>query len=110
MGGCFGKIADWLDPLLCPFLAAAIAVADVKDRVISVSLETYNCNDLAVACFRIESNDDLVATAQSPFALGNAIEAPHLILSIGVEEVLTLPAVAANRDPLADEIVGCDPD
>ena len=108
MGGCFGKIADWLDPLLCPFLAAAIVVTDVKDCVIGVLLEAYNCNDLAVACFRIESNEDLVAAAQSPFALGNAIEAPHLILSICVEEMLTLPAVAADRDPLADEIVRCD--
>ena len=30
---------DWLDPLLGPFLAAAILVTDVKDCVIRVSLE-----------------------------------------------------------------------
>ena len=57
------------NPSLHPFLAGAILVTDVKNCVIRVPLDTYHCDDLLVACFRLVFNDDLVAGAQRPFAL-----------------------------------------
>ena len=60
---------DWLDPLLHPFLAAAILVTNVNECTIKVSLEAYNCDDLRIACLWIVPDDDLVAAVQKPLAL-----------------------------------------
>src|ERR1051325_1340328 len=73
--------------------------------MIRISFETYNCDDLRGVCFRIECNDDLVAVAQRPFTLCNAIEAPHLVLPIDAKEMLPMVTVALNRVPRAHEIV-----
>lgn len=67
---CGHRISDHcLDSLLHPFLAAAILVTDVKDCVIGVSLEAYNCDDLRVCCFRFLSENDPVTATQKPLAL-----------------------------------------